>query len=73
MNINETLIYRNDVVLIVDDRQSRIAWRVGRVTELIKGRDNVVRAAKVSSKTDQGRLKLHLHLIDFWQPPEKMI
>ena len=56
-NINdETLISRNDVVLIVDDRQPRIAWRVGRVTELIKGRDNVVRGAKVSSKTEQGRL-----------------
>ena len=25
------------------------------------------------AKTSYTHLKLHLHLIDFWQPPEKMI
>ena len=56
-NINdETLISENDIVLLVEEKQPRIAWRVERVVELIKGHDNLVREAMVITKSDQGRL-----------------
>ena len=30
-----------------EGRRNRILWRLGRVTKLIKGRDNVIRGAKI--------------------------
>ena len=44
----------NDIVLVVNDKQPRYLWRIGRIQELIKGRDDKVRGAKVLTKTDQG-------------------
>ena len=40
----------NDVVVIHEDNKKRPLWKLGRVVDLIKGKDGVVRGAKV--KTD---------------------
>ena len=56
---NSELISEDDVVLITDEKQPRISWRVGRVLELIKGiNDGVTRGAKVLCHTEQGRLSI---------------
>ena len=39
-----------DVVVIHEDSKKRALWKLGRVVELLRGKDNVVRGAKV--KTD---------------------
>ena len=39
-----------DVVVIHEDSKKRVLWKLGRVIELLRGKDNVVRGAKV--KTD---------------------
>ena len=39
----------DDVVIIYDKKQPRHLWKMGRVTELLCGKDAVVRAAKVKS------------------------
>jgi len=36
-----------DVVVVHEDNKKRHLWRLGRVTELLKGRDSVVRGARV--------------------------
>ena len=36
-----------DVVVVHEDNKKRLLWRLGRVTELLKGRDSVIRGAKV--------------------------
>ncbi|ODM87357.1 hypothetical protein Ocin01_19325, partial [Orchesella cincta] len=54
------LLHRNKkgkystIVLIEDDQKKRINWKLGRVVELIHGRDGVVRVARV--KTAEGEL-----------------
>ena len=41
-------IKEGDIVSVQDEgRRNRILWRLGRVTKLIKGRDNVIRGAKI--------------------------
>lgn len=42
----------NDIVIIYDDKQPRHMWKIGRVDELIRSKDGIVRAAKV--QTGQG-------------------
>ena len=39
-----------DVVVIHEDSKKRVLWKLGRVVELLRGKDNVARGAKV--KTD---------------------
>ena len=41
------VISKDDIVLIYDDKQPRHMWKLGRVNELIRSKDGVVRAAKV--------------------------
>ena len=41
------IISENDIVLIYDKKQPRQLWKLGRVPELIRSKDGVVRAAKV--------------------------
>jgi len=43
-----------DVVLVGDDNRKRIDWKLGRIIELIAGRDGVERVAKL--KTSNGEL-----------------
>ena len=43
----EALIKTGDVVLIQSDERNRGKWNVGIVVKLIKGRDGVVRAARL--------------------------
>ena len=50
------LISEDDVVLIIDEKQPRITWRVGRVVELLQGANDVIRGAKILCHTEQGRL-----------------
>lgn len=46
---------KDDVVIIADDRMPRAQWRIGRITDVIKGKDQRVRAAIIQCQTDQGR------------------
>ena len=41
-----------DVVIVFDDKQPRQLWKLGRIVELVKSRDDEIRGAKVKlSKT----------------------
>jgi len=37
----------NDIVIIYEDKQPRNNWRIGKIVELIKSKDNQIRGAKV--------------------------
>ena len=52
MKSNERLmeIVIGDVVLIKGDDKQRGKWNIGIVEELYKGKDNVIRAAKLRSR-----------------------
>ena len=41
-----------DIVLVSDDRLPRLRWKLGRIQELFKGRDGLVRSALI--RTSQG-------------------
>ena len=43
----------NDIVLIYDEKQPRQMWKLARVHELVRSKDGVVRAAKVTSGTNR--------------------
>ena len=45
-----------DIILVVDEKQPRSCWRLGRVIEIIHRRDNLVRGAVVRIQTEQGRM-----------------
>ena len=42
-----------DVVNVADEKIPRCYWRIGRVIELITGKDGATRGAKVVARTDQ--------------------
>ena len=52
-NINVSV---GDVVLIINDNLPRSNWRLGRIAELIIGRDKQIRGAIVKTRTEQGRI-----------------
>jgi hypothetical protein len=41
----------DDVVLIVEEKQPRLSWKMGRIVEVKPGRDNVVRTVRVQVNT----------------------
>ena len=41
----------NDIVIVYDKRQPRHLWKLGRITELIIGKDDVIRGAKLKLGT----------------------
>ena len=48
-----TELKMNDIVIIKDDKiNPRIRWKKGRVTELIPGRDGIVRGAMLETITN---------------------
>lgn len=70
-NKNAFSVKRGDVVIIGDDLRKRIDWPLGRVEELIPGKDGVVRVVKV--KTSSGLLTRpiqRLYLLEL--PPEEL-
>ena len=46
----------DDVVLVTEDKQPCYLWRIGRVQELIRGKNNIVRGAVVLTKSKQGSI-----------------
>ncbi|KAL9978596.1 hypothetical protein ACROYT_G016131 [Oculina patagonica] len=52
---NKRSISIGDIVLLKNDSTSRAFWKLGKVEELIPGRDGNVRAAVVKSVSDSGR------------------
>ena len=44
---NECTLVIGDVVLIKEENKSRMLWRKGLVTKLIKGKDNLIRGAEL--------------------------
>ena len=54
-NSNPGSLKKGDVVLIKDDRPlPRYRWKIGRVVELVEGRDSHVRGAKLRTISDAG-------------------
>ena len=54
-----------DVVIIQDDKKNRNQWKLAVVTHLIKGRDGIVRAAKLkTSKEILERAVQHLYPLE---------
>ena len=43
-----------DVVLIEDDSQKRNRWKIGRIIELVEGRDGIIRGAKLRTTKPEG-------------------
>ena len=43
-----------DLVLVHDEKQPRLLWRMGKVEDLIKGEDNIVRGAVVRVQSGGG-------------------
>ena len=44
-----------DVVLLKDDNKKRSFWKIGRIEQLIKGKDDVVRSAIITLGADDGK------------------
>ncbi|XP_031339592.1 uncharacterized protein LOC116168078 [Photinus pyralis] len=49
---NDITLKVGDVVLVGSDNKKRLAWPIGRITEMIRGRDGICRVAKL--KTSRG-------------------
>ena len=41
----------NDICLIADDKMTRSKWPLGRVVDVIRGRDGIVRTIRLKTKT----------------------
>ena len=39
-----------DLVLLAEDNEAPLQWKIGRVTEVYKGNDNIVRVCKVKTQ-----------------------
>ena len=64
-----------DAVIIQDDKRNRNQWKLAIVTHLIKGRDDIVRAAKLkTSKKVLKRAVQHLYPLELTcsQPSSKL-
>ena len=46
----------DDIVFIADDKSKPTYWKKGRIIELIKGRDSVIRGVKLQSTTPTGNI-----------------
>ena len=56
-----------DVVIIKGEEQNRNLWRLGLVTELIKGKDRILRAAKIRyGKSEIERAVQHLYPMELF-------
>ena len=54
-----------DVVIIKGEEQNRNLWRLGLVTELFKGKDRILRAAKIRyGKSELERAVQHLYQME---------
>ena len=47
-----------DIVLLKDDNVRRVFWKLAKVIELLKGKDDLVRAALINVATDNGPPKI---------------
>jgi hypothetical protein len=70
----DNMIDVGDMVVLKNDKSARVLWKLAKVEELIRSRDNVVRAAKVRVvNSDEGRsivLRRPIqHLIPLELPP----
>lgn len=66
-------IKSGDMVLIGDDNQKRIDWPIGLVTELITGRDSVVRVVRVrTSKGTLTRPVQRIYPLEFHLDPDNV-
>ena len=46
-----------DIVLIADDKTKRSQWKVGRITKLIRSKDDMVRSAELILKHSRATLR----------------
>ena len=53
---NHSKIHVGDVVIIKDDKMKSTHWKHGKITELLHGRDNVVRGVKLQTSSPSGRI-----------------
>ena len=68
--INKRRISIGDLVLLKNDSTSRAFWKLGKVEELIPGRDGNVRAAVVKAVSDTGRPSLLRRVVQHLVPIE---
>ena len=58
--ISDSKAFRvNDIVLICDDLTPRYMWPLGRVTDIVQGRDGHVRSVVVKTKTTTLKRPVH--------------
>ena len=62
---NQAVLKEGDVVLLRNEGTAHCLWKLARVTQLLQGRDGIVRAAKVQVlNTDKGLVML-CHLVQY--------
>ncbi len=61
-----------DVVLIIDDNSPRGTWPIGRVVELIKAKDGVVRSAVVKTTLGEQRRDGTTNYREYTRPVMKL-
>ena len=52
----EPVVAVGDMVIIKDDQEKRIFWKLARIQELIPGKDGSVRSARIVVCTDRGKI-----------------
>ena len=58
-NDDQPNICIGDLVLLIDSKMVRGVWPIGRITETVAGRDNVVRVVDVKTKDGIYRRPVH--------------
>ena len=57
MSAEESSVKERDIVIVKDEKRPRNAWKLGRVKELVKGREGMTREVVVETVADnQNRL-----------------
>ena len=64
---NQAVLKEGDVVLLRNEGTAHCLWKLSRVTQLLQGRDGIVRAAKVQVLNTDKRLVMLRHPVQYWK------
>ena len=67
---NQAVLKEGDVVLLRNEGTARCLWKLAKVTQLLPGRDGIVRAAKVQVLNTDKRLVMLRRPVQYLVPLE---